>query len=1687
MIKKPPAAAFSICPFLDRNWSFVSSFQHTCMTLSRLCRNVALLIVITPLFSGVLLGQFVEVNNMTATPVPGAGHDYVHLLNETVNPANGSLSLRLTTPMPSGRQLGFPFAFSYDSNGVFVPASTALWVASSGYMYSAGWSYSLPSLTYSANQYPVYGSNGRQIGWCDIYVGYVFRDATSGNNLLSLANSQCKSQSYLTGGNDLYRANISSSNINVAAANGTVYTFGSYTCVNGATPFLPGPGGNVPYASSTTPSTIEDSNGNTISFSPLPAHCDGSFSAQDTVGRTVLSSSGFGATGNRLTVAGYSQPYSLTWGTTTANPPMSGSYISGDAGCNTVVSSYFGQPLSVITSITLPNGQAYNLYYDPTYGLLNKIVYPGGGYVRYSWGNLSNYEQGTFVNGATGYLTCTLAFDRYAIAHRYVSYDGSFEAEEQDFQYSESPSSLWTSRQTIVTTHDNVRGTVFTTTYNYVPYTPLVQPYLEDTLGPIAPTIPLESTIVYNDVGGTTLDTVTKGWFDDHELACEMHTLSNGTSGKFYAYSAGAETSDIKEYDYGQLTPSACYTSNSYVPPTLTPVRETATGYHSFPATPIFATGASMFDRPNSVIVYDHGNRLAETDYGYDQASVTAVSPLPLTAHDENNYSSSYNNRGNLTTKTVKCLQTGCTDAITTLVHDETGQTTSVTDPCGNATCGDMAGTNHTTVLSYADHFSSGTPPANTNAFLTSKTDPLGHSQTFVYSYGDGQLTSAADENGHTTAYIYNTPPSGCGYSDGLDRLSEVDYPDQGRSTYCYNDAPPSPSVTSTTLVDNSVNLHISNMSLMDGIGHVVQTQLTTDPEGTDKADTTFDGVGRVWKQSSPYRSTSDPTYGITVHNYDSLGRSTSVTQADGSAASTRYSGNCSTTTDESGKSRLSCSDALGRLTQVFEDPSGLNYETDYQYNVLDHVTGVTQKGGSSNSSNWRSRSFQYDSLSRLTSSTNPESGTITYSYDANGNAIQKTSPKPNQTNPATTSKVDFCYDALNRVTTKAYNTTACPPTSPVATYTYDQGTNGIGRRTGMTDGPGSASWTFDSMGRIASETRVTANVTKTTSYVYNQDGSVKTITYPSTRSLNYTYNGAGRVLSVVDPTGPINYITTAKYAPHGAPTTYLNGFVSGGFAGISTTNFYNARLQPCRLSATTSSVPTSCTNGSNIASVMDFRYDFHSGSGDNGNVFQIVNNRDGNRTQNFLYDSLNRIQQAYTNGPNWGETFGPLVTNPGTPPSSPGIDAWANLTNRSGVTGKTYYEGLNCPANINNQLTTCSLSYDAAGNVTSDGSLGYTYDSENRMTKFVTSINDIYTYDGDGQRVKKTTSSVTLYWYAAANVLDETSGTGTLFSEYIYFDGKRIARRDADNSVKYYFSDNLGSASVVTNSQGAMPPLAESDYYPYGGEIVITSGDSNHYKFTGKERDSESGLDNFGARYFTSSLGRFMTPDWSERPTAVPYAVFGDPQSLNLYTYVRNDPVSRADADGHCVNIADPGACTGFDIRNETGLSQDISAIQSVASASKSRPKPKPCPADACVTATVGGVDTIPGVYPGLWGTLERGAEWTIAAGARTAAVAGLVLGYLVSPPGQFAKDTIDSRKTPPPPSDPKRSPGPGWEWRGNGPPGSSEGSWYNPSTGESLHPDLNHPAPIGPHWDYRDPSGNDWRIFPDGSASRK
>jgi RHS repeat-associated protein len=244
--------------------------------------------------------------------------------------------------------------------------------------------------------------------------------------------------------------------------------------------------------------------------------------------------------------------------------------------------------------------------------------------------------------------------------------------------------------------------------------------------------------------------------------------------------------------------------------------------------------------------------------------------------------------------------------------------------------------------------------------------------------------------------------------------------------------------------------------------------------------------------------------------------------------------------------------------------------------------------------------------------------------------------------------------------------------------------------------------------------------------------------------------------------------------------------------------------------------------------------------------------------------------------------------------------NAWGNLLAKS-VT-KCSAENLSLTALANNQLS--GYGYDAAGNTTHDATSGlnYSYDQENRIAG---AGGFAYTYDDDGNRVEKSNGSTgTLYWYMSPGIVAESDLSGNLQSEYVFFDGERVARKDfPGNAVSYYFSDHLKTTDIVTDAQGTIKN--ESDFYPWGGELQFLANDSNHYKLTGKERDAETQLDYFGARYYSNGLGRFITPDWAAKATAVPYADFADPQSLNLYSYVRNVPTTRYDADGH-IALAD-------------------------------------------------------------------------------------------------------------------------------------------------------------------------------------
>ena len=226
----------------------------------------------------------------------------------------------------------------------------------------------------------------------------------------------------------------------------------------------------------------------------------------------------------------------------------------------------------------------------------------------------------------------------------------------------------------------------------------------------------------------------------------------------------------------------------------------------------------------------------------------------------------------------------------------------------------------------------------------------------------------------------------------------------------------------------------------------------------------------------------------------------------------------------------------------------------------------MDQKGTApSDGTQWRTRTFTYDSLSRLLTANNPESGTITYSYELDGKLLQKTSPAPNQTGSATQT-VSYCYDALHRVTGKGYGAQTCPLATPVVTYAYDSGTNAIGHLTSLTDQAGTASYTYDILGRLTAETRMltganNAAISKTLSYDYNLNGSLYKLHYPSGNVVTYEPGAAGLTLSAKDTANGINY----EQAQHTVRTARLraSSAATAHFAGITNNFSYTPRLQP--------------------------------------------------------------------------------------------------------------------------------------------------------------------------------------------------------------------------------------------------------------------------------------------------------------------------------------------------------------------------------------------------------------------------------------------------------------------------------------------------------------------------------------------
>jgi RHS repeat-associated protein len=457
----------------------------------------------------------------------------------------------------------------------------------------------------------------------------------------------------------------------------------------------------------------------------------------------------------------------------------------------------------------------------------------------------------------------------------------------------------------------------------------------------------------------------------------------------------------------------------------------------------------------------------------------------------------------------------------------------------------------------------------------------------------------------------------------------------------------------------------------------------------------------------------------------------------------------------------------------------------------------------------------------------------------------------------------------------------------------------------------------------------------------YDLAGHVKTQTYPSGHTVSYNYDAAGR-LGDLDST----HLAFTGNLGDGVARTYAQGVSYNERSQLQLEKYgttvplyhklrYNVRgqLYDVRLS-TQSDIGGDWDRG-----CLQFFYSGNmveggSGTDNNGNVVAQKHwiPGVGMRQDNYTYDTLNRLSQMqeYMHGTDFlfqqvynYDRFGNRTISPATTDGLPEPQYGVNTAK--------------------NQLTpggAGTLTYDPAGNLTYDSFSpnttwgGRTYDGENRMTaQYDTGGEPVsqYSYDGDGHRVRRTNSGVETWQVYGfdGELLAEyaaNAAVSTPQKEYGYRSGELLITAEANATIQWLVADQLGTPRMVADLSGNLIGIKRHDYLPFGEEIGAGVGgrttgqgysqpDGVKQHFTSKLRDDETGLDYFGARYFSSSMGRFTSPDEFDgfgliiagtttkvtpKVGPLPYADIWSPQSINKYHYTMNNPLKFVDPDGH-------------------------------------------------------------------------------------------------------------------------------------------------------------------------------------------
>jgi len=555
------------------------------------------------------------------------------------------------------------------------------------------------------------------------------------------------------------------------------------------------------------------------------------------------------------------------------------------------------------------------------------------------------------------------------------------------------------------------------------------------------------------------------------------------------------------------------------------------------------------------------------------------------------------------------------------------------------------------------------------------------------------------------------------------------------------------------------------------------------------------------------------------------------------------YLGRLVKVTNPDGTYRTKSYDGTNLIESSYDENG---HRTDLTYDANGRITGVREyyaisafystaylydgTGNLAKSVDGKSQmtTYSYDDLNRRIMTVFPDGFNETRSYDNVGNLVSK--------KDANGKIITYGYDAFNRLVNTTY------PGGSIATYTYDKNNNMLS----LSYNGNSATFTYDSRNRETSETWTIGGSQYILRYSYDGVGNMVSTTYPDGTNVKYSIDALNRIANV---TTSSNTLATFTYTNSSKIAKIIYG------NGVQTSYTYDSLNRPTRVKVTQSS-----------STLIDLNY-----------TFNAVGNVIGINTESYSYDFLNRLT---TSSGAWGTV-------------KYGYDAVGNrLWLYQSPTNTTYSYG------AYDRLTSVGstgFTYDNNGNAktqtTGSTTTNYYYDVENRLSSLSRGALTLgnYTYSPTGMRIQKVELGVTtVYVNRGSSVIYEKQTVGgTALNDYVYVSGQLLAKLSG-SSTYYFHQDLLGNTRLVTT--GSTTSFS-SNYQAFGPQYGASGSDPG-YKYTQKPQDAATSLYYFGARYYNTTIGRFISRD-----PAAPQPK--DPQSLNPYAYARNNPEKLTDPTG--------------------------------------------------------------------------------------------------------------------------------------------------------------------------------------------